>query len=130
MAQVLKHENVRVREEVIRTLGKLGSPFAIKSLSGFIAASKEKEEVALAITTLSLLSEQGVDIALIDCYNKITDYDLKIAVVSAMFRAPTPQTVKFLETVAQRSISEMFTGRNKKLRSAARETLAMIKGKS
>lgn len=127
IAPSLKHDHQRVREETIRSLGKIGNPSAVAALSSFVLTWDKSEEVFQAITALSFLPHAGIDERLIQAYNAKDDPETRLAIVTALSRVATPASLKFLEELSRRSIMEMLTGRNKALRSTAKESLGTVK---
>lgn len=127
---LMKHAHQRVREEAIRSLGKLGGDSALDGLTSFIIKSDQKEEVGLAVTTLSLFNAAGVDSRLIQAYPQVKHDETRIGIATALGRIPTSPSEKFLVSLARRTWIEMLTGRNKSLRASAQESLEQLrKGK-
>lgn len=127
LVPLLHHKHERVREECIRSLGKIGDDSAIDALGTFILKWDKPEEIAVAITTLSLLVHPGIDKKLIEAFNQINHYATRIAIVTALSRVCTQSSLKFLESVSKRSFIELITGRNKSLRKTASESLEQVK---
>jgi len=126
LVPLLNHKHQRVREEVIRSLGKVGDEMAIRGLGSFIVKEVKSEQAAIAIMTLSLLVHAGIDSTLIGAFNQIDHYETRISIVTALSRVNTTDSRKFLEVASKKSILEMITGRNKALRNAAKESLEVV----
>lgn len=124
----LRHEHQKVREEAIRSLGKIGDETAVDALASFIVNWDKPEETFIAVTALSLQARPGVEEKLIRAYGGNEHYDTRIAIVTALSRIPTPVSLKFLGGLSKKSFMEMITGRNKELRNAARESFEKVKG--
>ncbi|OGS53037.1 MAG: hypothetical protein A3J79_00180 [Elusimicrobia bacterium RIFOXYB2_FULL_62_6] len=128
IAPSLNHDHQRVREETIRSLGKLGNEQAAAELAAFVAACGKPEETFQAIPALSFLPLPGIDEKLIQAHNGIEDYDTRIAIITALSRVVTPVSLEFLKALAKKSFMELITGRNKVLRNTARESFEKVKG--
>ena len=127
IAPCLRHEHQRVREETIRSLGKMGDEAAVSALASFIAKWDKPEETFIAITALSLQPRPGVDEKLIQAYGLTEDYDTHVAIATALSRLATPASLNFLGILSKKSIMELITGRNKALRKAARGSFETVK---
>jgi len=128
IAPALRHEHERVREETIRSLGKIGDAAAVDALASFIAKCDDPGETSMAVTALSLQPKPGIDEKLIQAFNGTGQYDTRVAIAAALSRVVTPASIKFLSVVAKKSFMEMITGRNKELRKAAQESFDKARG--
>ncbi|MFA5141228.1 MAG: HEAT repeat domain-containing protein [Elusimicrobiota bacterium] len=126
LGPLLRHRHPKVRAAAVRGLGRSGGACAAEALAAFILAGIHPEEERLAVTTLSLLTEPGVDAMLIAAFERNKDYETRVGIVTALGRLPGPRTKEFLEAVARQSWYEWLTGLNKSLRLAARASLKQI----
>lgn len=124
----LRHEHQKIREETVRSLGKIGDAAAVNALTSFIIRWDKTDEAFIAITALSLQARPGIEEKLIEIYNGKAHYETRIAIATALSRVPSPSSQKFLAKLAKKSFLEMITGANKELRKAARESYEKVKG--
>ena len=132
---LLDHEHEKVRAAVIQTFRRVGGPVAARALADFIASGKHDEQAQIAVTTLSLLPGEGVDDLLVEAYGKNDDYEVRIAIVTALGRHPGPDTADFLRTVSQATLKErildffaQIRGAKESLRVVALKSLKQIDG--
>ena len=127
MAPLLNHQNQKVREEVVRTMGDIGDELCVAALGNFILKGENHDEVSVAIATLSLMMQPGIDKWLIDAYQKTGHSETRMEIVTALSRVATMESEKFLEALAKRNLWEVITGRNKVLSKTANESLQAVR---
>jgi len=130
---LLDHQHEKVRASVIQQFRRNGSATAARELTDFIADGKHNDQAQIAATTLSLIPIDGVDDLLIEAFGKNEDYDVQLAIVTALGRHPGPDTADFLRKVAHQTFKEWFQdlleklkGAKTSLRIAAKKSLAQI----
>lgn len=119
MAPLLHHPHAKVREAVIRALGRFKTPAALSALYSFVGADVAEEEARLAVTTLSLTGEPGVAEKLMEVF-PAAGYAVQVGIVTALGRLGGARTRAFLEPLAKKSFMEWVAGRNRELRAAAK----------
>ena len=135
IGHLLNHKHEKVRATVIGQFRRTGGATAARALTDFISNGKHNEQAQIAATTLSLIPIEGVDDLLFEAYNANEDYDIRLAIVTALGRHPGPDTADFLRTVAHQTLKERFfdfiakiRGAKMSLRVAARKSLKQIEG--
>ena len=126
-APLLKNKHEKVRRAVIQAMRRFGGPASVKGLGNFIAQHPEEEEVKLAVTSLSLVNHPDVGKTLVQAYMTREDYDVRVAIVTALGRFGTEETLNFLNSVDSWGWLEWLTGKNKELRAAVRASIAQVK---
>ncbi|HAH07304.1 MAG TPA: hypothetical protein DCM05_12415 [Elusimicrobia bacterium] len=119
IAPLLHHPHAKVREAVVRALGRFKTPAALSALYSFVGSDVAAEEARLAVTTLSLTGEPGVAEKLMEIF-PAAGYDVQVGILTALGRLGGARTRAFLEPLAKKSFMEWITGRNKELRDAAK----------
>ncbi len=128
IAALLKHEHRKVREAATRFLAKAGGTTAIDALGEFVArpGHAEADEIDRAVIALSLINDPQVGERLVAAFRRTTNPQCKLALVRALGRFPSQESVRLLKEVARRSWYEILSGANKDLRLAARKSLEAI----
>jgi hypothetical protein len=126
-APLLKNKHEKVRRAVIQAMRRFGGPASVKGLGNFIAQHPEEEEVKLAVTSLSLVNHPDVGKTLVQAYITREDYDVRVAIVTALGRFGTEETLNFLKSVDSWGWLEWLTGKNKELRAAVRASIVQVK---
>ncbi len=122
---LLDHEHEKVRAYVIQQFRRNGSPLAARELTDFIIDGRHDDQAQIAATTLSLIPIEGVDDLLIEAFQKNEDYDVRVAIVTALGRHPGPETAQFLKQVSQQTLKEWFFDMLAKLR-GAKKSISLV----
>ena len=126
LAPLLKHEHPKVRAAVVRALARLGGAAAAEAVFLFIATHPDPEESKPAVTALSLMTEPEIPGKLMEAYRRNEDYELRVAVVTALGRFPGRETAAFLKPLTAATFWEWVTRRNKELRETAKRSLKQL----
>jgi HEAT repeat protein len=100
LAELLKHDDDRVRRAATNALGKLGTPRAVIALK---RALKDTSSHVRATAAAGLAARKGVKSAatLLRALESETDIEVQIAILSALGRVGTPEAVQRLCKAAE-----------------------------
>lgn len=123
---LLRHKHERVREVSRKVLAKLGGEGARDAIASFMIACEETEEAKQAATALSLMNQPGVDQKLVEAYTMIADYEVRVHILNAMARVPSPAVIEVLNGATKRTLWERIMRRKKEQVEAATKSLSEI----
>lgn len=127
VAPLLSHSHAKVRGAAMQALRRFGGETAVRALGEFIVKQGDAAEAKLAVTSLSLVAHEGVGRKLVEAYVAREDYDIRVALVTALGRFGSPETLNFLNSINHFGFLDRLTGKNKELREALRASIAQVK---
>lgn len=126
VAPLLKHEHVKVRKAVFQALRRFGGEESVLAMTEFIVTHKEEDEVKLGVTSLSLINHSLVATKLVEACMIKEDYGVRVAIVTALGRFGSQDTLNYLKSLDHWGLFEWLTGKNKELRNAVRASIQQV----
>jgi len=123
---MLDHKHAKVRATAVRTLTKFGGEHAVNAVFRYVASCRDPEEAKPAVTAFSLMREPRVGAKLIEAYNANPNYAIRVGILTALGRHPSPETLAFLAELPTGGWWDRLLGRNKELRAAAKASLNQV----
>jgi len=124
---LLKNKNAKVRRAVLQSLRKFGGAASVDGMADFIVTHEDEDEAKLAVTSLSLVNHDSVGKKLVEIYLRKEAYNIRVALVTALGRFGSQDTLNFLESLDHWGWLEFLTGKNKGLRDAVRSSIEQVK---
>lgn len=123
---LLKHGHAKVREAACKALLKFPEAEGIAAACDYLA-SGEPEEVSKLVIAVSLVSLPGLDKMLISACERTPHDDTQLALLTALGRFPTNDSLHFLKAKARRTWYEILTNRRADVVKAAKQSLEILK---
>ncbi|MFH2203972.1 MAG: HEAT repeat domain-containing protein [Elusimicrobiota bacterium] len=127
VAPLLQHSHAKVRQAVFQALRRFGGDASVSGMANFIVTHNDENEVKLAVTSLSLINHPKVGQKLVEAYMANENTAVRVALVTALGRFGTTDTLNFLQSLDHWGWLDWATGKNKELRIAVRASILQVK---